>query len=103
MPLLIKHVFIADDDIDDIFLFESAILEARPDLTISRARDGLSLLDLLNNSALPDAIILDLNMPLMSGKECLVKIRSQRRFDNVPIIMFSTSDRRVDIEYCLSK
>lgn len=73
MPLSIKHVLIADDDADDILLFESALMEACPELTLSKAENGIRLLDLLKNTALPDAIILDLNMPVMGGKECLVK------------------------------
>jgi len=103
MPLQIKHILIADDDIDDIDLFKSAMLEMCPDLKVSVAYNGVNLLDLLPTIPLPDTIILDLNMPLIGGKECLVKIRSQYQFDEVPIIIFSTSRHQRDIEYCLAE
>jgi len=103
MPVKLKHVLIADDDVDDIALFESAISEMCPDLKLSIAYNGVNLLDLLPTIPLPDAIILDLNMPLIGGKECLVKIRSQCRFNEVPVIIFSTSRRQSDIEYCMAE
>ena len=103
MALPPKHVLIADDDLDDLDLFESAILETCPDLTVTKAYDGVKLLKLLSTIPIPDAIILDLNMPLLGGKECLLKIRSQHQFKEVPVIIFSTSKQKSDIEYCLAR
>ena len=103
MPVKLKHLLIADDDMDDIALFESAMLEVCPDLKLSVAYNGVNLLEILPTIPLPDAIILDLNMPLIGGKECLMKIRSQSRFDDVPVIIFSTSRRQSDIDYCIAE
>ena len=103
MPISIKHILIADDDQDDVEMFESAVLETCPDLQLTVAYDGEKLLSLLPKIPVPDAIVLDLNMPLVGGKECLVKIRSQCVFNNVPVIIFSTSRHQADIEYCLAK
>jgi CheY-like chemotaxis protein len=51
------------------------------------------LLDLLDKrrTSLPDVIILDVNMPGMSGIECLKKIRSTKGLDYLPVIIMSTS------------
>ena len=103
MPVKLKHILIADDDPDDIALFESAMMEMCPDLKLSVAYNGVNLLEILPTIPLPDAIILDLNMPLVGGKECLIKIRSQSRFDEVPVIIFSTSRRQSDIDYCMGE
>ncbi|MEO6719602.1 MAG: response regulator [Ferruginibacter sp.] len=103
MALPIKHLLIADDDLDDIELFESAMLETCPDLKITKAHDGEKLLKILPTIPLPDIIILDLNMPFIGGKECLQKIRSQYQFNEVPIVIFSTSRHVDDINYCLSE
>ena len=103
MPISIKHILIADDDQDDVEMFESAVLETCPDLQLTVAYDGEKLLSLLPNIPVPDAIVLDLNMPLVGGKECLMQIRSQSTFNHVPVIIFSTSRQQADIEYCLAK
>ena len=49
----------------------------------------------------PDVLFLDLNMPLKNGMECLVEIRSDKTFDKLPIIIFSTSSQKqaVDTAY----
>lgn len=46
----------------------------------------------------PDYIFLDLNMPLMTGKECLQQIRKLPRLSDVPVIIYSTSASQRDIQ-----
>ncbi len=43
-------------------------------------------------------VFLDLNMPIISGQECLKMIRSEAAFDVVPVIIYSTSANDVDVE-----
>jgi PleD family two-component response regulator len=45
----------------------------------------------------PDYIFLDINMPRLDGKECLRKIKSIARLDEVPVILYSTSKLRGDV------
>ncbi|HEX8460855.1 MAG TPA: response regulator [Segetibacter sp.] len=97
----IKHIVIADDDFDDIEMFQSAVDETCPDIELTVANDGAHLLSLLETISTPDAILLDLNMPCKTGKECLIEIRTKSEFDDVPIVILSTSNRRDDIDYCL--
>jgi DNA-binding NarL/FixJ family response regulator len=53
-----------------------SILEKEEEFVLSgEAGNGLDLLDLLNRGVVPDALILDLSMPLMSGLEALHQIR----------------------------
>ena len=42
-------------------------------------------------------VLLDLNMPKRDGKEVLKVIRKDNRWDNVPVIIFSTSNAPDDI------
>ncbi len=53
----------------------------------------MQLLDLLEDSraSLPDVIVLDVNMPGMSGIECLKIIRKTTGLDHLPVIIMSTS------------
>lgn len=102
MSFFLKHVLIADDDPDDVFMFQSALDELCPDLKLSVASNGIELISLLNKVERPDAIVLDLNMPCKDGKQCLVEIRTMALFKNIPIVMLSTSSSKVDIDYCLT-
>ena len=102
MPLHLKHIVIADDDEDDIAMFTSAVVESFPTIDVIVAKDGVKLLSILNKIPKVDAILLDLNMPIKSGKECLDEIRSKKEFDKVPITILSTSNSRREMDYCLS-
>jgi CheY-like chemotaxis protein len=102
MPSLIKHIVLADDDPDDVDIFRSAVDETCFHLELTVATDGEKLVNLLNRIQTPDAIFLDLNMPRKSGKECLVEIRTNVKFDQVPIIILSTSNHIAEIDFCLN-
>lgn len=88
-PLLI---YLADDDHEDSMLFEEALTEIDSKICIETFDNGVTLMDALLNSqnALPDAIYLDLNMPLMNGEECVEDIRNEPKFSKIPIIIYST-------------
>ncbi len=92
----------ADDDQDDVELFQCAVEETCPDLELTVATDGEKLINLLDEIPTPDAIFIDLNMPLKTGKECLEEIRTKDEFDNVPIVILSTSAQKADIDFCLN-
>lgn len=97
-----KHIVVADDDQEDVEMFKSAIDETCPDIKITVATNGENLIKLLHNIPKPDAIVLDMNMPLKNGKECLEEIRSQSQFNSIPIVMLSTSDQKAEMDYCLN-
>jgi CheY-like chemotaxis protein len=85
-------VFLIDDDTDDQLFFEMAISEIALPVDCFFASDGIQALKMLVNPEFsPDFILLDINMPKMNGKECLMKIREIKRLDDVPVYMYSTS------------
>src|SRR5438105_121894 len=102
MSLKIKNIVIADDDQDDVDLFQSAVEETCSQVSLTIARDGTKLMKLLDNTPAPDAIFLDLNMLGKSGRDCLEEIRSQEKFAEVPVMILSTSNRKAEIDECLS-
>lgn len=53
-------------------------------------------------SIIPDVIILDIMMPNMNGFDALEKIRSDSRFDETKIIVFSNLNERKDRERCFA-
>lgn len=97
-----KHIMLADDDRDDIELFEFAVKECSVNIKVSTAEDGQMLIELLEKESVPDVIVLDLNMPGMSGYDCLRAIRKNKKYNDVPVIIFSTSSTEKDIDYCFS-
>ncbi len=94
-------ILLADDDADDRDFFKEAITEANIEADITMMSDGEQLSEYLSatkDQSLPDVIFLDINMPKKNGKECLKEIRSNTEFNHIPVIMFSTSSHKKDIE-----
>jgi CheY-like chemotaxis protein len=100
MPTNITNLVIADDDQDDVEFFQEAVEMTCPRINLSFAKNGTQLMSMLKVIEKPDAIVLDLNMPEKSGKECLAEIRNDAGLSEVPIIIFSTSNSEKDIEDC---
>lgn len=85
--------FIVDDDVDDLNLFMDAVKEVDPGIECISANNGEQALALLTDpeSSLPDFIFLDLRMPRIDGKKCLVEIKKNERLKNVPVVIYTTS------------
>lgn len=88
------HVLLAEDDNDDVLIFQLAIDKLPFAILLTHTEDGDKLIAKLEE-ILPDIIFLDINMPCKSGKECIREIRSRKKFDSVPVIMY-TSHRLED-------
>jgi CheY-like chemotaxis protein len=84
--------FLVDNDEDDQEIFETAIREINASIKMVTARNGIEAMKLLADPGfLPSVIFLDLNMPLMNGKQCLYEIRKILRLDKVPVYLYSTA------------
>ena len=94
-------VLLIDDDSDDRALFCEVVQEISPEMVCATESDGeKALSDLLDPAfALPDVIFMDINMPRISGWDCLSVIKGQEKTKNIPVVMFSTSSRDKDIDY----
>ncbi len=96
------QVLMADDDKDDRFLMRTAFKENGIPDSLMLFEDGVLLLNYLdeiggNGSLLPSLILLDLNMPRLNGLEVLSRIKTNEVFRKIPVIIFSTSDRDIDV------
>ncbi len=95
-------VLFADDDTDDTNTFLEAFGELNLDVDIHTVRNGRETLDYLDNSEpIPDILFLDMNMPVMGGRECLVNIRQNERYKDLCICMYSTATDENDVEELL--
>jgi DNA-binding NtrC family response regulator len=86
-------LLIVDDDPDDRAFFIEAAKEIDENIDCMTANDGQKALDLLRNSLafLPDLIFLDIRMPLLNGKKCLLEIKKDERLKHIPVIIYTTS------------
>ncbi|MBI3306968.1 MAG: response regulator [Candidatus Omnitrophica bacterium] len=85
-----KKVLIVDDD-EDLQTLYGLYLQGESYL-IERAYNGKEALDRVEKFQ-PDLIILDIIMPIMDGEEFYVKLRSQDRFKNTPVIIASVNEK----------
>jgi CheY-like chemotaxis protein len=98
------YILIVDDD-PDILDNIVTILETQP-YRLATARDGKQCMKMLEQEV-PNLLILDLLMPRMDGWGVIREMRSERKFDKVPIMILSTvvedaSRRRYELETGMS-
>ncbi len=88
-----KVILLVDDDEDDRLFFEEVLEDLDNPVLLKTAEHGMDAIQKLeeHNGIRPDAIFLDLNMPVLDGHECLKHIRSNSLYDDIKIIMYSTS------------
>ena len=89
-----KKILLAEDDEDDRQFFID-FLQYRNDIVLLPiATDGVMLMKQLdsitNESDMPDFIILDQNMPRQNGLQTLQLLKTNSRYSNVPVIIYST-------------
>jgi CheY-like chemotaxis protein len=94
------RILLVEDDIDDCMFFKDALTETGVNTTLRMAISSTGIIDLIGTDPekFPHMIFLDLNMPLVSGHECLEIIRSVPDLDSIPIVIYSTSAIRQEIE-----
>jgi CheY-like chemotaxis protein len=95
------HILYIDDDAEDRDLFSGIIHAIDPSFACSTAIDGQQGLIALEESIIqPDFIFLDINMPVMGGREFLVAIKKIPRLRSIPVVVYTTSAQfREKLEY----
>jgi CheY-like chemotaxis protein len=92
-------IFYADDDPEDRELFSDALKEVQPDIELVLAEHGNDLLSRLKETPKkPDIIFLDINMPVMDGRECLTALKRSAVFANIPVIIYTTTSSKRELE-----
>lgn len=85
------YCFLIDDDDDDRKIFGIALEKIDRDIEFGYASNGFDAIeDLKCAKRVPDYIFLDLNMPKMTGVECLIELKKISNIVDVPIIIYST-------------
>jgi two-component system response regulator len=96
-----QTIFLVEDNDDDAELAMMAFNRAHLVNPLVRARDGVEALDYLfgrgkhaerNVSELPAVVMLDLNLPKLSGLEVLKAIRADERTKCLPVVILTSSN-----------
>lgn len=98
-------IFYVEDDADFAFIMQHAVQEVNNNLSIKIIENGKEALDALqvltSEHVKPRLIMLDLNLPGMSGHDLLKKIKEIPYLKYVPVVFFSTSDNPKDVRASL--
>jgi CheY-like chemotaxis protein len=98
----IKNMIIADDDDDDQMMLKEIISDYSTLIKTISIPDGKKLMEHLSSHKSPDLLLLDLNMPYKTGIQCLSEIRADKKLKTLPVVIFSTSKNKNDIDLCFT-
>nr|WP_281378315.1 response regulator [Deinococcus budaensis] len=92
---------IVEDNPHDLELARTALELSDVCCEAQVARDGQEALDLLRQAgSMPDLVLLDLNMPRVSGHEVLQRVKNDELLWQVPVVVFTTSSEPSDQAAC---
>jgi CheY-like chemotaxis protein len=97
------EVLLIEDNPGDVRLLQEAFRELQANIHLQIARDGAEGIEAVEKQAAngtriwPDLILLDLNLPKISGHDVLARIKSDPRTRRIPIIVLTSSRAEVDV------
>ena len=95
------NILLVEDNEGDILLTTEALEECKIINEITIIRDGRAAIDFFKSMTsvdeIPDIVLLDINLPKMSGHEVLTFIKNDDRYKQIPVIMLTTSSSEKDI------
>ncbi|MDX6712853.1 MAG: hypothetical protein QOH96_3869 [Blastocatellia bacterium] len=97
------EVLLVEDNPGDVRLITEGLKDAKIHVHITVAHDGVEALTLLrregkhSRAALPDLILLDLNLPKMNGHEVLATIKRDENLHRIPVVIVTSSKAEQDI------
>lgn len=97
------QVLLVEDNAGDVMLTKRAFSSAKIANEITVAKSGEEALTILlkedehEHAATPDLVLLDLNLPQMSGQDVLSFIKSNDNLKHIPVIVLSSSKAEQDV------
>ena len=90
-----KSLIVVEDDPDDQYFLMSAFEEIGFAPYVHWLNSSVALLECLealrdSGAGYPHAILLDYNMPVMNGEEVLIKLKNDKQFKFIPLLIYST-------------
>lgn len=96
---MIPRVLLVEDNAGDAELMRIALGETQPDCDLQVAADGEAALAVLESGEIPDLLLLDLNLPRMSGHELLAALRASTvpELRRLPVVILTNSGAPNDV------
>ena len=97
------EILLVEDNPGDVRLTREALRDGKVKNNLSVAEDGVEALAFLRragkyaNAPRPDLILLDLNLPRLSGREVLEQIKQDPELQSIPVVILTTSQAEQDI------
>lgn len=99
-----RTILCVDDDPDDQLMVLDSLKEIDPTLRVASALNGVEALRFLEEGKqrgqLPCLVLMDINMPLMDGKQAITRIKKDKALDSLPVVLFTTSSSPQDRAFC---
>ena len=97
-----SSILYIEDEPDDVFLMERTFRQVAPEVDLKVISDGQEAVDYFDNSARISPgdlslVLLDLNLPGLSGLKVLSHIRKRPGLAELPVVIFSASNQPSDI------
>src|SRR3954470_11722160 len=93
----VQRILLVEDNPGDAQLVRMAFAEALPSARVSVATDGEAALASLREEGPPDLLLLDLNLPRLSGHEVLESVRADDGLRRLPVVVLSSSQAEADV------
>jgi CheY-like chemotaxis protein len=96
-------VLLVEDDPGDVLIAREALAAGHLSTNLHVVSDGVEAIDYLHRTGAfagasrPDLILLDLNLPRMSGHEVLAEVKADPRLRRIPVVVLTTSTAVEDI------
>ncbi|MCI5060177.1 MAG: response regulator [Alphaproteobacteria bacterium] len=96
-------ILLVEDNEGDVMLTKLAFEKADIPVDIIVTQNGIEAMEYLRregkftNALTPDIVLLDLNMPKMSGKEVLKEIKEDPELKVIPVIILTSSEAHMDV------
>ncbi len=97
------EILLVEDNTGDVRLTQEALKEAKVHNHLTVASDGVEALAILRKqgnyaaAVTPDIILLDLNLPKMSGTEVLAQIKKDEALKQIPVVIVTSSKAEEDV------
>lgn len=95
------NILLVEDNEGDIVLTTEALEESKIINKVAVIRDGRAAIDFFEaintKDEYPDLVLLDINLPKISGHEVLLFIKQSEKYRSIPVIMLTTSSSEKDI------
>jgi CheY-like chemotaxis protein len=96
-------ILLVEDDEQDVVLMREAFKDGKVSNALNVVRDGAEALSYLHKeggfekATTPDLILLDLNLPKISGYQVLDEVKKDEELKQIPIVVLTTSDSEADV------